>query len=263
MHRTINVYPMKEEEKKDVASADVAPPSARSVALERLRKRHPESEYSEDDDDALYGALNADMDEYESELEGLRGREQKLIDMFEKDHRTTAFLASWANGENPYVAMARVFGSELFEKADDPEFVEELSKANEEYLQRMNRSKELDEAWKQNFSETMDMVNRLEEEGVPEEDVQYALETMARIIDDGIVGKMSEEHLRMIISEKHKEQEIADARHEAEVKGRNAKIAEMKKSARGGDGVTSLGGSTKGNDTPRHRGIFGLASEAR
>ena len=254
---------MVEKETIVATQEGAAPPSARSVAMERMRKRHPDTEYADDDDEALYSAMNADMDEDEAELNGLREREGKFVEMFEKDPRTTAFLASWAKGENPYVAMARVFGSELFEKADDPEFIQQMTEANEEYLNRLNKSKELDAEHDKNFEETMAIVNRLEEEGMSEDDVKYALETAAKIVDDGIVGLISEETLRMIVEAKNKEKDIEDARHEAEVKGRNAKITEMKRSAKSSDGVTQLGNSNQVGSGNRNRGIFGLASEAR
>ena len=253
-----------ENEEKNVVPTVETPPSARSRMMDRLKKRHPDTEYAEDDEEALYSAMNADMDEDEKELNGLREREGKLVEMFEADPRTATFLAAWSKGENPYVAMARVFGSDMFDKADDPEFIQQMAEANEEYLNTLSHGKELNAMHEKNFSETMDLLDALEEEGVPAEDLSYAMQTLAQIVDDGIVGKYNRDNIMMVIAAKNKDKELEEARYEAEVKGRNAKIKEMKRSANKGDGVTMLGGGTQNNGASnRERGIFGLASEAR
>lgn len=255
------------EEKEKVEGAPIpsesTPPSARSRMMERMKTRHPDTEFADDDEDALYEAMNADMDADAEELSGLREREQKLVSMLENDPRTATFLASWMKGENPYVAMARIFGSDMFDLADDPEFADKMAEANKEYHERLAKSKNLEEEHKKNWSASMDMLDKLEDEGYPAEDLTYAIEKLGKIADDGSKGHFSEEDVLMVITAKNRDKDIEEARHEAEVKGRNAKIKEMKRNANSGDGVTALGGGTQSAPSNRDRGIFGLASEAR
>lgn len=243
--------------------SESASPSARSRMMERMKTRHPDTEFADDDDDALYEAMNADMDADAEELSGLKEREQKLVDMFENDPRTATFLASWMKGENPYVAMARIFGSDMFDFAGDPDFADKMAEANKEYLDRLAKSKNLEEEHKKNWSASMDMLDKLEDEGIPAEDLTYAIQKLGEIADNGSEGRFSEEDVRMVIAAKNRDKDIEEARHEAEVKGRNAKIKEMKRSANSGDGVTALGGGTQSAMSNKDRGIFGLASQAR
>jgi len=60
--------------------------SRRDQLGERLKKKYPDREYA--DDEALFGQINDDYDEYDNQLNGYKERESKLTDMFTRDPRS-------------------------------------------------------------------------------------------------------------------------------------------------------------------------------
>ena len=62
----------------------------RDLALERLKTRHPDTDYA--DDEAIYGAINDDYDEDQKTLEGYKANEKAMSDMMTADPRSAAFL---------------------------------------------------------------------------------------------------------------------------------------------------------------------------
>lgn len=57
--------------------------SKRDTTLERLRGKYPEEQF--DDDEQIFGRINADYDEYDNKLAGYQEREGKFSDMFTSD----------------------------------------------------------------------------------------------------------------------------------------------------------------------------------
>ena len=64
-----------------------APPmsakSKRDILGERLKKKYPDKEYSNDEE--LFGQINDDYDDYDNQINQYKDREGKLTDMFSKD----------------------------------------------------------------------------------------------------------------------------------------------------------------------------------
>ena len=79
--------------------------SRRDQHLERLRKRSPQKRF--EDDEEIFGQISDDYDQYEQELEGYRGREKQLSDMFAADPRSAQFLTDMHNGYDPVVGLVR------------------------------------------------------------------------------------------------------------------------------------------------------------
>ena len=53
--------------------------SKRDLLGERLKKKYPDRDYA--DDEALFGQINDDYDEYDTELGQYRDRESRLTDL--------------------------------------------------------------------------------------------------------------------------------------------------------------------------------------
>lgn len=224
--------------------------SRRELLQERLTKKYPDKDFS--DEESFYGQISDDYDASEKELNAYKENERKFADMFASDRRSASFMVDWMNGKNPIVAMIERFGEEDFRDAlEDPEMREKLSEANQQYVERVAKEKELEEEYNSNLTDTLANLDKLqEEEGLTDEDVAEVMEFLSNIVRDGIVGKFSLESMAMARKALHHDENVAIASEEGEVRGRNSKIEEKLRKRSAGDGLPHLDGK---NDTAPKR----------
>lgn len=239
--------------------------SKRDQLGERLKKKYPDREYA--DDEALFGQINDDYDEYEKTLEQKAASEKKLTEMFSQYPSSARFISDMANGKNPWVAIVEELGMDgITDIFENPNYKEELAAAQQKYVDRMSKSDQLEREYEQNLTGSLEMLKGAQAElGLSDEEIDEAVDLLMKIANDAIVGKFSRESFEMALGTLHREADIANARREGETAGRNAKIEEkLRKPGRNGDGVPMLGGR---NNTPRRKesqsSIFDIAEEAR
>lgn len=239
--------------------------SRRDQHLERLRKKYPEKKF--EDDEEIYGQISDDYDQYEQELDGYKSREKKLSDMFAADPRSAQFLTDMYKGEDPILGLVRNFGVEIKDVLDDPEMQDKIAEANKEYVERVARSKKLDEEYEQNFKTTLETLRQFQaERGMSDAQIDQVANYLVGVVRDGVMGKFSVETLDMACKAINHDADVAAAGEEGEVAGRNAKIMEKLRKSAKGDGTSPLGGKNgQGASAPqsRRQSIFDLAAEAR
>lgn len=237
--------------------------SKRELLVERMSKRYPEKDMS--DDEVLSGSIYDDYDGYENELSGYKEREKAFSDLFVNDPRTASFVTDWRNGEDPVIGLVRLFGDELKNALDDPKLVDKLAEANKKYVERMGKEKELETEFQKNFPVSKQNFSDAVEQGViTEDEVDDVFERIRDIVTDGMVGVFRPETIALIAKSIHHDADVEDARGEGEVMGRNARIDERLRKSRRGDGTANLDGKNGG--APRPKGassIFDLAASAR
>lgn len=240
---------MEVSENKDVKK------SRRQSLAERMKGRYPEKDFT--DDEALYGQINDDYDDFDRQISEYQGREKALNDMFSSDPRSATFLTEWRNGEDPVVALVRQFGTDIKDAIDDPEKLEDIAKANKEFVERVAKEKELEETYKSNLSASMSALDALQQErGLTDEQTDGIVDFLVRIVGDGIQGKFSRESYEMALNAINHDLDVATAAEEGEVRGKNAKVeATLRKRAKG-DGTVALDGSN-GSPAPRVRQSLG------
>lgn len=245
---------MEEMEKKE---------SKRDLLKKRLSEKYPDKNFDEDED--FMGAISDDYDNYDKELERYKSDERTFSDMFSADPRSAQFLADWKNGTDPMIAFVRRFGTELKDAIDDPERQEELAKANADYLERISKSKQLEEEYAANIDVTNQNIEEWQaEKGIDDEKVNEVIAAWLSTINDGIKGALSKDTLDMFYKAINHDSDVASAEHVAEVRGRNAKINENKMRRSQGDGMPTLGGAnTKASGgNKKENSIFGMARDA-
>lgn len=233
----------------------------RELIGERLKERYPDKDFA--DDEALFGQISDDYDEYDKELGGYRDHEKAFSDMFTSDPRSAAFLTDWRKGEDPTIGLIRRFGPEIKDAIDDPELQEQIAKANKEYVERVQKSKELEEEYQKNISETLQYLDGLAKNGeMQEKDIDDAMELLISIVHDGIVGKFSPETIAMAVKALNHDADVEEASVVGEVRGRNAKIDERLRRSEKGDGMPVLNGKNGSVGNRRARSIFDEARGA-
>lgn len=216
----------------------------------RLKEKYPDREYA--DDEALWGQVNDDYDDYDKELSVYRDHEKAFSDLFTSDPRSAAFLTNWRKGGDPAVELVRMFGDDFVEELKNPKKQEALAAASKEFAERVAKEKEFDAAYEKNIIETLDTLTRMQEEaGLSDEEIDRAMELLIGIVRDGIVGKFTPESIGMALRGLNHDADVAAAAREAEVRGRNTRIEEKLRRGGRSDGTASLSGKNAGNSHAR------------
>lgn len=224
--------------------------SRRESLMARMQAKYPDKDFSNEDE--FYGQISDDFDGYDQELNTYRAHEKALSDMFTADHRSASFISDWRNGEDPTISLIRRFGPDIKDAIDDPALQEKIAEANKEYVQRMEESKQLDEEYQKNISETLAYLDEEVSSGrLQEQDIDDALAFLVGIVHDGIVGKFSPETIDMALRALHHDSDVEEADQAGEVRGRNAKITETLEKRAKTDGTAPLAGKNGGAGTAR------------
>ena len=236
--------------------------SRREQHLERLRKKYPDKKF--EDDEEIYGQISDDYDEYEQELEGYKGREKSLSDMFAADPRSAQFLTDMHNGQDPVLGLVRNFGVEIKDMLDDPEMQDKIAEANKDFVERIAKSKKLDEEYESNMDASLETMRQYQTENkLDDAQMDSIAALLLSMAGDIVMGKFSRETLEMARKALNYDADVAAAEEEGEVAGRNAKITENLRKSNKGDGIAPLGGKNgTGSNQRKSQSIFDLASEA-
>ena len=221
----------------------MAEKTKREMAIERMRERHPDAEWA--DDEAVWGQAYDDYGAWSDEVSTYKEREGKFAELFTKDPRSAGFLMAWRDGDDPVVALVREFGSDIVGALGDPDRQEQIAEANKEYLERVAKNNELEEEYKKNLAESLENIDRVrDEQGYSEEDIDRAMALALKIADDAIRGIFTPETLGLALKAIDHDSDVARADAEGETRGRNAKIEERLRKPQG-DGVSAIGGKNR------------------
>lgn len=209
----------------------------RDLALERLKARHPENDYA--DDEAIYGAINDDYDEDQKTIEGYKANEKAMSDMMSADPRSAVFLQGMKNGKNPFVELVRNFGDDMVDFLSDPDSAEEVAGAQEEYLKRVSEGNKLKEEYDKNMEESLKVFAQMDKE-FGEEATDELVGKLMVVANDVIRGKFTKETLDLFRMAKNHDQDVADAAHEGEVRGKNSKHLKNLELRKKDDGTADL-----------------------
>ena len=233
----------------------------RELFMERLKTKYPDDNF--DDEEVLYGRLGEDYDNAENEIAEYKKHEDELAGMFAADPRSAGYLNSWRKGADPAVELIRMFGDDVREALDDPDKQEAIEEARKEYLDKVSKSKELEEEYSKNLEVSLEELSKFQEDNnLTDEELDNVSEFIMTIITDGINGKITRDTMDMALKALNHDTDIAEASHEAEVRGKNAKIIE--KLRKTGDGMAAMGGQNGIPEKPKRRpSIFSDAEMAK
>lgn len=216
----------------------------RDLYLESLKSRYPDKSFETDDD--IFGQAIEDNENNERELKGFREREKGLSDMFAKDPRVARYFSGIRKGESPDIMLVRLYGKDIVDAANDPAKMEEIAAANKEFVDRLAEEEELEKAYAENSAKSLEA---LAASGIPDDDIDKALEHLAKMSLDFVKGQISVDDVKMILNAINHDADVADATREGEVKGRNTRIVEKLRKQKAGDGLPNM--AAGGNMAPK------------
>lgn len=237
--------------------------SRRDQFGERLKKKYPDREYA--DEEALFGQINDDYDEYDNQLSGYKERESKLTDMFSRDPRSAQFITDMAQGKDPWASLINRIGIDgVKEMLEDPSKLDEFSASNKEYVERMAKQKNLEAEWEKNMRETLAMLEKKQQElGLTDEQIDAAADWIKDVTNDAVIGIIKPETIDMALKAINHDADIATASEEGEIRGKNARAEAQLRKPKRGDGTPTLAGANNAPAPSRQKGsIFDIADEA-
>lgn len=202
----------------------------RQAFLEKLKGKHPDLNI--DDEDALFGSISDhydNSDHLDEELKGYKKNEEMLVGAFEKNPKIASMFLEMAKGENPFLYLIENFGDEFREALENPDLKEQITERHAKYMERLTKNKEMEEQAKANLTASLDALTEAQTElGYSDEDATTAFENFTQIIDDAIVDKVSKETWIMFLKGLKHDIDVEQANLEGELKGKNAKIGNLK-----------------------------------
>jgi len=222
------------------------PKSKRELLMDRLKSKYPDHQYA--DDDELFGQIYDEYSAIDEELGKFRDRESKLSELFSRDPRSAQFITDMAKGKDPWIAVIHRMGIDgITDLMNNPDKQEEYAEANKKYVERLAKEKGLEEEYNANLAESMKMLEKMQEErGLSDETIDAAMELVMQIAHEAIMGKFTPETMDMAMKALNHDSEVAAARREGEVAGKNAKIDETLRKPKTGDGLPAMGGTNNG-----------------
>lgn len=261
---------MNEEEKRQqeaqaaaqAAEAQAAPEAPATPATpnrdklrKRLSERYPDQNFDEDED--FYGRIDSDYEDYEGQLGQYRENEGKMVDLFNRDPRSARFLKEWADGNDPVILMIRHYGSDIKEILDDPDKIEEIAKANKEYVDRVAQEKDLEDQYEKNLEESLTLLEQVQTtRNLTDEDMEKVIAQLRDDANDVLMGRFTQEAVDRALKALNYDQDVEAAGYEGEVRGKNKKIDEKLRKRNQGDGLARIQGSTGGGGGQANREGF-------
>lgn len=238
--------------------------SRRDQHLERLRTKYPDKKF--EDEEEIFGQISDDYDSFEQENSAMKEREKSMSNMFRENPQAAFFLNDMREGKDPVMSLVRRLGIDVKNVLDDPDMQDEIEKANKDYIDRVAKSRQLDEEYERNLETTLNktLPEYMQQHGMSEEEIDKICAAWIQIVNDGILGKLTSETITLIANALNHDTDVANAQEEGEVAGRNSKIVEKMRNSKKGDGIQNLNGR---NGTPSQRAdklqsVFDLAREA-
>ena len=238
--------------------------SRRDQHLERLRTKYPDKKF--EDDEEIFGQISDDYDAFEAENGAMKEREKSLSNMFRENPQAAFILNDMREGKDPVMSLVRRLGIEVKDVIEDPAMQDKIEEANKEYLERVAKSKELDEEYERNMDTTLNktLPEYQQQNGLSDEQIDAIGAAWVQIIREGIMGILSPETITLIANALNHDADVDEAREEGVTAGKNTKIMEKMRNSKKGDGITNLNGR---NGTPSQKGnqpksVFDLAREA-
>lgn len=219
--------------------------TARQKALKRTRGRNASRSFADDDDEALFGAMNEDSEYDEQEMGRLRQRESDMDEFLRQNPRGASLLASMRRDGNPVGQLVEDYGEDMVASLSDPEVRKSVVEAEKRRLERIAKEKEFEEEATANLEKSKAARQELIDEGYDEAEVDNAIKEIIDRAVRNLMSDISREDIEGVLNLNNRESDMAEAENRGEIRGRNANIAnEMNKRKRQSDGLPSMGNNS-------------------
>ena len=220
---------------------------------ERYAAKNPDKDYSgENAEDALVADVLSELEGFDArlgEFEEGRKQSQKMVDLFNRDPRSSKFMLALASGEgNPIDYLLDIYGPDLLDALQSEEGRAKIVDSNNKWLERKASEESTQQARMDNYEKSIaDLVAFAAEKGISDEQAVAIFEKVNQIGFDAIEGIYTRESYEMAYDAMNYATDVEQARKEGERDGRNERIEEkLKKVTKPTDMPPTVGGQGVG-----------------
>lgn len=218
--------------------------------LEMASSRYPDRRYrgqigqdGQEGQDDLEQAILDMLSESDARQKETDSKNEQLVKLFKNDPSAGEFLTRWVQSGDPRVALVEVFGDDLAELGTEEgrgKFAESLKGWRDRRAENDRMNAESDANWQKSL-EDLDAWG--DSKGLDnDKKAEVALRLIA-IAANGLQNIYRPEDFDMVLKDMNYDSDVAAARQEGEVAGRNAKMTETRRArAKAGDMPPTLSG---------------------
>jgi hypothetical protein len=220
---------------------------------DRYVSRNPDKNYSgENAEDALVADILAELEGYDArlaEFEEGRAQSQKMVDLFNRDPRSSRYLLALASGEgNPIDYLLDIYGPDLLDALQSEEGRAKIVESNNKWLEKKAAEESTMQGRMDNYEKSIsELASFAAEKGLTDEQAVGIFEKVNQIGFDAIEGIYTRESFEMAYDAMNYAGDVEKARKEGERDGRNERIEEkLKKVTKPADMPPTLSGQGVG-----------------
>lgn len=225
--------------------------SSRDKIKGRLAQRFPDRQFQTEDgqdaQNAMDDSLEEMLSEYEANATSFRENSKKLTDLFASDPKAARMFMAWASGENLASHLLENFGDEFKGALESEEGKEKFLDAHNKWLDKVAANKKAEEEADANFKTSIQTLESFQQEhNLTDEQAIAVFDKVHKIGLEMVQGIYSAESFEMAWAAMNHDTDVASARTEGEIAGRNARIKEKMRKGTDSQLPPSLGGQGAG-----------------
>lgn len=213
-----------------MANEDNVKVSPRANLLARARERFPDRTFADLDAAEpqegvadLDDAINEMLDDYTNRQADYDKKNERLVELLKTDPDSAEFVQRWIETGDPRTALVETFGDDLGMSDEGRErFRGQLESWRERKSANDALNKEAEDNWNKSLSDLESWGNG---KGLSLEQKRDVMLRLLSIAFNGMVNKYSVEDFDLALKAINHDSDVAVARQEGEVSGRNSRIA--------------------------------------
>ena len=213
-----------------MAQEDNAVVSSRANLLARARERFPDRTFADLDAAEpqegvadLDDAINEMLDDYTNRQADYDKKNERLVELLKTDPDSAEFVQRWIETGDPRTALVETFGDDLGMSEEGREqFKGQLDSWRERKSANDTLNREAEANWDKSLSDLEEWGNS---KGLSLEQKRDVMLRLLSIAFNGMVNKYSVEDFDLALKAINHDSDVAVARQEGEVTGRNTRIA--------------------------------------
>lgn len=221
-------------------------------------------------DEGLFEAVMSSLEDYDRRIADREAEAKELSDLLVTDPRAAGLLSAWASGGDPMSFLLEEFGDEFRDALESDEGRARYLESYNKWLERRAKDKAGDEEREANFARSLDAIDAFgEANNLSDQQRVELLGRVNKIACDVIEGVYTEETLKAVHDAMNHDNDVAVAREEGAISGRNERIRQAMRDSKGPAGMPpSLGGqgsAVEERERPRRRSkaseMFGIGGQ--
>lgn len=196
----------------------------RELLYERIRTKRPDAKY-DDDEEEYYRQTMSMLDELEAKSGEYDKMSDKIMSRFRQNPDEAEAFLDYLDGASLPAAIRRRMGDEALTMKEGDEGWDEYVKACEERTKQFDENRKALDKYMEDVKESdAAFTEFVKERGMNDEDAKKFQEVVVSIANDMAAGRISKDTLALLKRATDYDSDVAGAREQGKIDGKNEKI---------------------------------------